>query len=71
MTTAQVIEMLVTVNNKSPIQDCVHPDDQTQPSYKFIFWGLNCKELLHEVSFIHSTDNYYGYLGEHSEEISR
>ena len=27
MTTAQV----VTVNNNSPIQDYVHPDDQTQP----------------------------------------
>ena len=31
MTTAQVVEMSVTVNNNSPIQDYVHPDDQTQP----------------------------------------
>ena len=31
MTTAQVVETSVTVNNNSPIQDCVHPDDQTQP----------------------------------------
>ena len=31
MTTAQVVEMSVTVNNNSPIQDFVHPDDQTQP----------------------------------------
>ena len=31
MTTAQVIETSVTVNNNSPIQDYVHPDDQTQP----------------------------------------
>ena len=31
MTTAQVVETSVTVNNKSPIQDYVHPDDQTQP----------------------------------------
>ena len=30
MTTAQVVEMSVTVNNNSPIQDYVHPDDQTQ-----------------------------------------
>ena len=30
MTTAQVVETSVTVNN-SPIQDYVHPDDQTQP----------------------------------------
>ena len=29
MTTAQVVEMSVTVNN-SPIQDYVHWDDQTQ-----------------------------------------
>ena len=31
MTTAQVIETSVTVNNNSPIQDYVHPDDETQP----------------------------------------
>ena len=31
MTTKQVVETSVTVNNNSPIQDYVHPDDQTQP----------------------------------------
>ena len=31
MTTAQVVETSVTVNNNSPIQAYVHPDDQTQP----------------------------------------
>ena len=31
MITAQVVESSVTVNNNSPIQDYVHPDDQTQP----------------------------------------
>ena len=31
MTTAQVVETSVTVNNNSPIQDNFHPDDQTQP----------------------------------------
>ena len=31
MTTAQVVETSVTVNNNSPIQDYVHPDDQSQP----------------------------------------
>ena len=31
MSTAQVVETSVTVNNNSPIQDYVHPDDQTQP----------------------------------------
>ena len=30
MTTAQVVETSVTVNNNSPIQDYVHQDDQTQ-----------------------------------------
>ena len=33
MTTAQVVEKSVTVNNNSPIQDYVHPDDQTQPTF--------------------------------------
>ena len=31
MTTGQVVETSVTVKNNSPIQDCVHPDDQTHP----------------------------------------
>ena len=32
MTTAQVVETSVTVNNNnSPLQDYIHPDDQTQP----------------------------------------
>ena len=33
MTTAQVVETLVTVNNKSHNQGYVHPDDQTQPTF--------------------------------------
>ena len=33
MTTAQVVETSATVNN-SPIQDYVHPDDQTQPTFE-------------------------------------
>jgi len=33
MTTAQVVETSVTVNNKSPIQNYVHPDDHTHPPY--------------------------------------
>ena len=42
MTTAQVVETSVTVNNNSPIQDYVHPDDQTQPfdySYNWQIFG--------------------------------
>ena len=34
MTTAQVVETSVTVNNNSPIQDYVHPDGQTEPIFK-------------------------------------
>ena len=34
MTTIQVVEMSVTVNNNSPIQGYVHPDDQTQPTFE-------------------------------------
>ena len=34
MTTALVVETSVTVNNNSPVQDYVHPDDHTQPTFK-------------------------------------
>ena len=34
MTTTQVVETSDTVNYNSPIQDYVHPDDHTQPTYK-------------------------------------
>ena len=34
MTTAQVVQTSVTVNNNSPIQDYVHPDDQTQRTFE-------------------------------------
>ena len=46
MTTAQVIETSVTVNNNSAIQDYVHPDDRTQLTYEMtpgfkLFTDLN------------------------------
>ena len=34
MTTAQVVETSVTVNNNTPIQDHIHPDNQTQPTFE-------------------------------------
>ena len=34
MTTAQVVETSVTVNNNSPFQDYVDPDDQTQTTFE-------------------------------------
>ena len=32
--TAQVVEASVTVNNNSRIQDYIHPDDQSQPTFQ-------------------------------------
>ena len=37
MTTAQVVETSFTVNNNSPIQHYVHPDDQTQLTFVNVF----------------------------------
>ena len=34
MTTAQIVETSVTVNNNSPIQDDLHRDDHTQLTYE-------------------------------------
>ena len=42
MTTAQVLETSVTVNNNSPIQDYVHPDDQTQPFEMILSEVVTC-----------------------------
>ena len=36
MTTAQVVETSVTINNNSAIQDYVHLDDQTQTTFVFM-----------------------------------
>ena len=49
MTTAQVVETSVTVNNNSPIQDYVHPDDQTQPTFEMTpgFKPFTEKDYLH------------------------
>ena len=44
MTTAQVVETSVTVNNNSPIQDYVHLDDQTQP--------FEMKHMLLHVTYV-------------------
>ena len=47
MTTAQVVETSVTVNNNSPIQDYVHPDDQTQPTFEMTPGFKPSTESLH------------------------
>ena len=46
MNTAQVFETSVTVNNNSPIQDYVHPDDHTQPTYEVTPGFKPFKELI-------------------------
>ena len=51
MTTAQLVETSVTVNNNSPIQDYIHPDDHTQPTYEItsfiiVFWYLSIDSEL-------------------------
>ena len=57
MTTAQVVETSVTVNNKGPIQDYVHPDNQTQPTFKMTpgfkpFTDKNFKKLNLMFAFV-------------------
>ena len=54
MTTAQVIETSVTVNNNSPIQDYVHPDDQTQAIFEMTpgFKPFNLFIMLYKVVLI-------------------
>ena len=47
ITTAQVAETSVTVNNNSPFPDCVHPDDHTQPTYEMISGFKPYKVLIH------------------------
>ena len=42
MTTAQVVKTLVTVNGNRPIQNYIHQDDKTQPTFD-MFW------ILHEI----------------------
>ena len=40
MTTAQVVKTSVPVNNNSPIQDYIQPDNQTQPTFDSTVLGL-------------------------------
>ena len=47
MTTAQVVETSVTVNNNSPIRDYVHPDDQTQPTFEMILSFQDAMDCQH------------------------
>ena len=66
MTTAQVVETSVTVNNNSPIQDYVHPDDQTQPTFEMtpgfkpftVVFMLLTPQKLHTKAFTIRESNF-------------
>ena len=61
MTTAQVVEMSVTANNNSPIQDYVHLDDQSQPTFEIALYLFYKNEVYTEklVEFRMYGLNYY------------
>ena len=52
MTTRQVVETSVTVNNNSPIQDYVHPDDQTQPTFGNITCPVPENEPFDDITWL-------------------
>ena len=71
MTTAQVVETSVTVNNNSPIQDYVHRDDQTQPTFEmtpgfkpFTIWKkvLQIMGHLHDDVFLLLRPEFISFL---------
>ena len=65
MTTAEVVETSVTVNNNSPIQDYVHLDDQTQPTFEMTpeFKPFTLKiSLLITVLFIKQVNKTFSTL---------
>ena len=63
MTTAQVVETSVIVNNNSPIQNYVHPNDQTQPTFEMTpgFKPFTILKFLRE----------YGKKGENKRKFHR
>ena len=50
MTTTKVVETSVTFNNNSPIQDYVHPYDQTQPTFQ-PYWVQTFSQKFVAVHF--------------------
>ena len=59
MTTTQVVETSVTVNNNSPIQDYVHPDDYTPPTYEMT---PGFKPFTFSISVIQQQQHYQFYF---------
>ena len=62
MTTAQVVEMSVTVNNNSPIQDYVHLDDQTQPTFEYDIVSHYFSLFAGSLSVTHVTGLLYLFI---------
>ena len=46
MPTAQVVEVSVTVNNNSPIQDYFRPDNHAQPTYEMTLGFFKPLQLI-------------------------
>ena len=64
MTTAQVIEISVTVNNHSSIQDYVHPDAQTQPTFYIVLLNMLIFFIVYwnECNLLSSLDRSLGTM---------
>ena len=56
MTTTQAVETSVTVNNNNPIQDYVHPDDHTQPTYEMT---PGFKPFTFSISIVQQQHQFY------------
>ena len=52
MTTTQVVETSVTVNNNSPIQDYFHLDNQTQAIADVIVIRINQTARIYVITFV-------------------
>ena len=63
-TTAQIVETSVTVNNNTPIQDHVHPDDQTQPTYDMTLGSNLSLKIIHRAKLLNDTTakKYFRYV---------
>ena len=61
MTTTQVVKKSVTINNNNnPIQDYIHPDDHTQPTYEMTsgFKPFTTTNLLYITSLNQTSTNH-------------
>ena len=56
---AQVVEISETVNNNSPLQNYVHPDDHTEHTLKalFIMFFLTTCRVLHQINYLGLKEN--------------